>query len=354
MRVVEETEFGNWQAGLAKWPLLINVVPGLEGASVGILRRASRARFKPFCPGFIMAHKNEIDNSESLIRRAPIFSFGSFLKLYDQQVGELNLEALRQELKAAVTDIDLLGKKYWISITNKNSKLERKLREDILKFADFGLINDPADYQLTLKIVTFKGRIIVLLGPSISVKQRFNYRETDVGASINPVLASAIVRLAPPSENGTVIDPTCGSGTLLAERMMFGGEETGLGIDISGRAEQSFAANMIHLSKSIKPRFKSGDACDPENWTPCNTVVSNLPFGLRVKPSRTELSDLYYGVAKNASRYLQKDGKIIVTSSYKSLLLEALESQRESLEILARYKAEMGGIVYQIFIVKKH
>ena len=112
------------------------------------------------------------------------------------------------------------------------------------------------------------------------------------------MLAAAMVRLAPAVEGGVVIDPTCGSGTLLAERLAYSNEALALGIDLSPRAGRAFRTNLHAGLAAERFRFRLGNGAAPANWERSNTVLANLPFGVRVRQSNQELEELYAGVLR--------------------------------------------------------
>ncbi|PWR21974.1 methyltransferase [Zavarzinia compransoris] len=350
LHTVAPSAVGAWERGLDRWPVVFAVPKGLEGACAGIARREGQLRLKPLGPGFLQSDKTAAERLAAALRAAPLWSFGSFVLA--GKLGEAGDAArAEQALNGAVEAFDLADQPYWLNCPKDESEAARRLGARLLASKTLRLRNVPSDYRLTLRLATVEGEVLLLLGPSISVKERFPYRRDDVGASINPVLAAAMVRLAPPAEGGLALDPTCGSGTLLAERLAFSGEAEALGIDISARAGQAFAANLQDRPGPF--RFQLGNGADPELWAPCRTVLSNLPFGIRVRQPREELDALYTGVAKNAARFLVPGGRAIVTSSSKRLLDEAFARARDRLPVLARYRAEMGGLVYQIVVAAR-
>lgn len=354
---ITQNPVGTWSGGFRDWPVIISVPPGLEGACGGIGRREGHLRFKPFAPGLLKDHKSPQPVLESLLQAAPIWSFGTFIKVFSIPLDDIRrniaLPRALDALSAAVEAFALSGHAYWMHCAETESAEARKLAKQILTEDTFGLTNNPSHYDLTVQLVSDADVVHGLLGPSISVKERFAYRHKDVGASINPVLAAAMVRLAPPCEGGLALDPTCGSGTLLAERLAFSQEHAALGIDISRRAGDAFAANLQTDPAQTTFTFKQGNSADRQLWAPCQTVLANLPFGIRVRQPREELEALYYGVTSNAATCLQPGGRALLTSSFRSLLDSALDREKSRLIVLARYKAEMGGIVYQIAVASR-
>lgn len=354
---IRTSDVGAWEAGLDALPLVLNVPAGLEGACAGIARRESGLRLKALGPGLLHAQRTPQDQAVQALRRAPIWSFGSFVLLatLDQSgvASGAALSAAENAIDAAASRFELIDAPYWLNCPAREPESARRLAAQILASTRIPLRNQPSDYRLTLRLAAAEGSIRLLLGPSISVKERFAYRRADVGASINPVLAAVLVRLVPPVEGGLVVDPTCGSGTLLAERLAFSNEDVALGIDVSKRAEQAFRQNLLEGPAADRFSFRLGDSADLAHWCACRAVVANLPFGIRVRQPHGDLARLYNGILENAARSLEPDGRVVITSSFKSLLDRSFSRIQGDLRILSRYRAEMGGLFYQVVVAAK-
>ncbi len=354
---IEPATVGRWEEGFATWPVVINVPTGLEGACAGIARREGRLRLKALCPGFLVASKTEPARLTQAMQSAPIWSFGSFVlactvRASDVASGRAITEATAA-LNAVIEETGLVGQPYWLNCPESESRAARKLLAQLLETQKLSIRNNPSDYRLTLRLASDGAKVYVLIGPSISVKERFAYRRRDVGASINPVLAAAMVRLAPPVASGLALDPTCGSGTLLAERLAYSNEDTALGIDLSTTAGEAFKANLSCGPSAGRFRFLMADGADPANWQLCQTVLANLPFGIRVRVPRADLEALYLNILTNAATFLMPQGRVILTSAFKSGLDLAINRIGEHLRVLSRYRAEMGGLFYQIVVAEK-
>lgn len=354
---INASKVGRWNSCFERWPVVFNVPKGLEGACAGIGRREGFLRLKTLCPGFLRAQRTEATRLAQAMWKAPIWSFGSFILTATVDASAVSsgnaLADAEDAVNAASQHFNLVNETYWLNCPKNETAEAKLLAAQLLRSNALMIRNAPSDYHLTLRLTSFGDKIFLLLGPSISVKKRFAYRHEDVGASINPVLAAAMVRLAPPVEGGVVIDPTCGSGTLLAERLAFSNEAGALGIDLSARARRAFTTNLLDGPAARHFRFNLGNAVDSANWEPCKTVVANLPFGIRVKQEHQELETLYNGVLRNSTQFLEAGGRVIITSSFKRLLDQAFERNEDHFRILSRYRAEMGGLVYQIVVAIK-
>ena len=269
---VEERDISNSDIDAQR--LVLSVPPGLEVPGIKVARREHDARFERLAPGLILSKDPASDpRLAELLRKAPIWTFGSFRLI--KKVGRLDLESLAASvaaLRETVSELGWEGQAYWLQAETgpAHSWARQMLNEP------FGLRNDPGNYTFTLKVSGDAGGAYVLLGPSISVKQRFAYRKADVAASINPVLAAFLVRLLPRELDGRAIDPTCGSGTLLFERLRYSNEKSGLGLDISHDARKAFAANLQAVDlDGRRVDFRLASSVDPASWEGCSSVYES-------------------------------------------------------------------------------
>jgi precorrin-6B methylase 2 len=335
--------------GIESQRAVLAVPPGLEVPCVRIARRETGVRFDRIAPGLIQSKERACDlRVAALLADAPIWTFGSFrLVAKLPALDARGMDAACAALAPLVEAAGWWGQSYWLTAPNGD---EQRWANGFLK-RDFGLLNDPGNYSLTLRVAVGDKGDYVLMGRSISVKDRFAYRKRDVGASINPVLAACLVRLLPQDLSEAAIDPTCGSGTLLFERLRFSDETAGVGIDRSTVAQEAFETNLPHVDLPGRDiGFRLGDACDSALWQPCSSVICNLPFGIRVREKTDDLDALYLGVLKTALQHLAPDGRVLMTSSYKRGLDQAAEGMAQHLKLLSRYRAEMGGLFYQVVV----
>lgn len=218
------------------------------------------------------------------------------------------------------------------------------------------LIDDPSDYAFELAIRCKDGGVHIAIKPMCSVAGRFDYRVADVGASINPVLAACAARMIPAALTGTVVDPTCGSGTMLFERSLYASADRMIGMDISGvaikAAERNLKAFRGAANKSANISFVQGDATDAAAWPLCDVVLANLPYGLRVRLSGEELLALYQGVLQRAAEVLSEEGRILMIATNARVMDQAI-AKVPRLRVRDRQRALSGGLYLNIFVLSK-
>jgi tRNA G10 N-methylase Trm11 len=132
-------------------------------------------------------------------------------------------------------------------------------------------VEDPA--QLELWVLEYQ-RAAFVAGLRLSdkrMRQHGSGRVTERQGALRPVVAAAMIRLAgePP---GHLLDPCCGSGTILEEALSVGWEATGSDLD-----PNAVAIARQNVSQAVVDRADVLDLSHDD--ATFDAVVSNLPFG---------------------------------------------------------------------------
>jgi len=83
----------------------------------------------------------------------------------------------------------------------------------------------------------------------------------DASGMLPPKLAMIMINLARPKPGGTILDPFCGSGTILTEAMLMGYRRL-IGADISGKAAEDTRENIEWIIKNYELRITSYELWD--------------------------------------------------------------------------------------------
>ncbi|MFD2080487.1 Methyltransferase domain-containing protein [Actinopolymorpha cephalotaxi] len=175
--------------------------------------------------------------------------------------------------------------------TWKRTELRRALDAGVSDAEPGWKADDPAQIEVWALEYT-KGRFVAGLRLTTVRMRQHGGRESERPGALRPPLAAAMVALAgdPPGRSakparsgtsgksdrsglsGTLLDPCCGSGTILAEAKAVGWEVEGRDIDASAVSASRRNADTPHV--------RDGDVRDldlPD--ASVDAVVSNLPFG---------------------------------------------------------------------------
>jgi 23S rRNA G2445 N2-methylase RlmL len=151
------------------------------------------------------------------------------------------------------------------------------------------------------------------------------YKDEHRPASLRPTLAAAMVRLADARDDHVFLDPMCGAGTILAERLAVArrtpnGTPRLWGGDLDLSALRSARANLRHpehvlLARWDATRLPFADAC-------VDRIVSNPPFGRQLSDPES-IGPLYRDAVREYDRVLRPDGRAVLLVSEVAVLREA-------------------------------
>jgi 23S rRNA G2445 N2-methylase RlmL len=191
----------------------------------------------------------------------------------------------------------------------------------------------------------------IWLVPTFASDARFAYRVSDVGASINPVVGACLARLVRRGDDGVIVDPTCGSGTLLIERALLDLGPMLRGIDISPTAIRAATGNVITASLAARIAVRQGDGGDPAGWPDrCDEVLANLPFGMRTEDRN--LDGLYRRIVGNIARTLAPGGRALLYTAHAKTLI-ALLRRTTRLKVTAERRVDSGGLQVGVWILER-
>lgn len=140
-------------------------------------------------------------------------------------------------------------------------------------------------------------------------------------AALRPTIAHALVWCSSPEETDIFVDPCCGSGTILHERMVYPLLEI-RGGDIAEEAIQFARANLKETSPHTVQRWDARNL--PLDSGYVDKFVSNLPFGRQIG-NRAELGELYRELVQEMSRVLKPGGTAILLVEDGELLSRAAD-----------------------------
>lgn len=176
-----------------------------------------------------------------------------------------------------------------------------------------------------------------------------NYRKCTIKSSLNPAIAYAMNKLAGLDEKDRILDPCCGTGTILIERQLLK-TVVCVGIDINPKNLDCAKQNVEAAGVEIE--LKHGDIMGKKFPVGYFTkIISNLPYGLRTG-SRKENIELYRFLADEAINWLKKGGKAIFLTNAKSLLRNSFAFD-PSWELITELPITTSGLNLSIFIYQK-
>ena len=213
-----------------------------------------------------------------------------------------------------------------------------------------GLKNSPSAYDAELRVERYKEICGLYLKLYMIEDGRFDYRVGSLPASMHPATAAAILRLASSSlrTNARVLDPFCGSGTMLIEREKLSGCSALTGVDITPRALEVAVKNAEAAKARIELVCK--DCLKFRASEPYDEVISNLPFGNRVG-THSSNERLYAGLLPKLGEWLRPGG-VAILYTMEFTLMKRLVAENPHLELIRQSRTEAGGLMPGVFILR--
>jgi 23S rRNA G2445 N2-methylase RlmL len=238
----------------------------------------------------------------------------------------------------------------------ENVRVTRQQFSDVLRlaretFLPLGLIDSPSSYAAMLRVEADADATRIWFVPTFEHDYRFAYRIADVGASINPVVSACLARLVRGKASRVVVDPTCGSGTLLIERALLDDSSTLSGIDISPTAIRAATGNVIAARLAARIAIRQADGGDSAAWPDrCDEVLANLPFGNRTEDRN--LDGLYRRIVGNIGRTLARGGRALLYTAHTKTLI-ALLRRTPQLAVREERRVESGGLQVGLWLLER-
>jgi 23S rRNA G2445 N2-methylase RlmL len=209
--------------------------------------------------------------------------------------------------------------------------------------------NSPSHYGVELRLQRAKTQVSLFAKLTGGQEERFNYHVADVPAAMHPATAAGVVKLARKRPGRSrVLDPFCGSGTMLFERALSGRPFTELaGFDISGNAIDAARSNL----KQIDPKgfvFHRGDVQSIAVKGRFDELISNLPFGIRTG-SHDKNIEVYHALFERMSEWMADGASVTLVTQELDLTKQLFRSSKH-LHLSHTYRIDTGGLQPAVFV----
>ncbi|MBR3890738.1 MAG: methyltransferase [Bacilli bacterium] len=238
----------------------------------------------------------------------------------------------------------------YVTTKNKQEKINMyNLVNEYIK-SNFGekYLNNASVYEFEIRIIDKGDKCDIFYKLCTFKDSRYDYRIKDLPASINPSSANMMLEEIKQylKEGAEVLDPFCGTSTMLIERSYL--SKCNLtGVDIDSKAIEY---SKINSSKAnININLVNKDILNHEGFY--DEIISNMPYGNRVS-NHKENEILYKGFIKKVSSMLNDNGVAILLTTELSLLKKVIKDNKK-LKIVKDIYTETGGLTPHLFVIKK-
>ncbi|GEM_PF-2682256 len=172
-------------------------------------------------------------------------------------------------------------------------------------------------------------------------------RRAEREAALPPTIAAAMVFLGKPNKKDRILDPCCGSGTLLAEAKAQAPEATVWGYDLDENAIK-IARQNLH----IWPEMTLAHSDGTQTPLPPETIdlfLANFPFGNVYGASDTNPA-LYEAFLQEMTRIGRQKWRAVILTSDRDALASAM-ARHSQLKITHHQKVHIRGQMAEITII---
>ena len=238
----------------------------------------------------------------------------------------------------------------FVSSVNKEEKVKtyNEINEMVLSAFSQKYINNPSNYEFEIRIIDNKGSYDIYYKLYTYKDNRYNYRQKDLPASINPTSAAIMLNEVSKylNKDARVYDPFCGTSTFLIEKSYLKTSKL-VGSDIDSKAIEYSKINSAKANVKISLYHEN---CLNHNGV-YDEIISNMPYGNRVGTHRDN-EILYKRFINRLSYLLVDNGVAILLTTEISLMKKLLKNNRE-LKLLKEIYTETGGLNPHLFVIKK-
>lgn len=237
-------------------------------------------------------------------------------------------------------------------LKEKNPILIKKISQKLFEMYPQYLLNTVENYDIEIVLKEIrKGKVNAYLRLTHLKSPRFRYRREVISNSMQPYVAATLVELAKPymKDEGKVLDPFVGSGTLLIEKNFVKPSKFAMGIDIYGMGIEAAKKNTKLAGQTIYYVHK--DALRFVNNEMFDEIITDMPTLAQMNDSR-QLQELYDRFFERIRRLVKPRGYVFLYTSEISLVRKNLRLQEGYLLLIEHYEIPRGKNMFYFFIIQ--
>ena len=179
------------------------------------------------------------------------------------------------------------------------------------------------------------GELLLAVRLSDEHMRHRDYKIAHRPGALRPSVAAAMAWLSDPREDDIVLDPFCGTGTVLIERAQLGRYRNLIGSDRDSGAIRAARENVGPRYKPIELHGDWDAGALPLADSRVSKIVSNLPWGIK-HGSHTANRRLYGDWIAELNRVLAPRGKMVLLTSEWRLMRDLTDRGKLALEKMIR------------------
>ncbi|MGB3405675.1 MAG: methyltransferase [Microcoleaceae cyanobacterium] len=210
--------------------------------------------------------------------------------------------------------------------------------------------------ELNLRVDLYDLHCLIGIPLHLSQLDRRYHKMYQPKVTLNPTVAYAMLQfLKPHSHSNYLLDPFCGSGTILLEAATTLPHWKIYGSDYNAETLEGTEKNMITEQLSDKISLKVADARQLNQVYPANfftAIVTNPPYGIRMGKN-INFYHFYRLFLAGATQILQQQGRIIILVGKKSGEFKRALRQYPEFQLLEFRLIKTGNFYPHLAVLEK-
>jgi tRNA (guanine6-N2)-methyltransferase len=215
------------------------------------------------------------------------------------------------------------------------------------RYPDWQYVEDDVDAVLNLRLFIEHEQAILGLRLGERPLHRRAYKQSHLPGSLKPPVAAAMLMLAGFQLGQTILDPFCGSGTILIEAGLSG--LIGIGGDTNPES-LVYAQQNAHDAGINVSWMQSDGAQLPLSTASLDGVATNLPWGRQIQTTDS-LVELYHRTTCELQRVTKPDAHIVLLMP--ADYLSYLNADALGWQLVSQTEISLFGQTPSIFVFQK-
>ncbi len=219
----------------------------------------------------------------------------------------------------------------------------------------YGLQVDLEEFDIELRVDVFDNHCLV--GIQLTQQSLANRLKRDYipRVSLKPHVAYTLIHYAGlKGDEEAILDPLCGSGTVLLELNQIYPEVSLYGNDIYANVIEGAKANVQWVGAQDRIKLQEWDVFHlDELYSPdsFDAIITNPPFGIKLAKGKNFANFYNHLIDKGVN--VLKPGRNMVLLTMKSDLLRKIITERTNMKLENLQCIEIGGIQPWLFQIRK-
>ena len=183
-----------------------------------------------------------------------------------------------------------------------------------------------------------------------TLHRRF-YRKYIHPSMLNPIIANAMLDLVEVKSGDSILDPMCGSGTILIECKLRFPDTKCRGFDIN--PQHVHGALLNARAAGVDVEIEAMDICSLKNFLEPRTIdaiITNPPYGIRERAVGKSLENVYECLFKISQTLLKNKGKLCLITPRKQLIKRISKIYSNIFKLAKKITIIEGGLKTYIFL----